>query len=162
MFLVVAVFWYSQGNVATRFMCGQIFYYSFAENLQLILLVKEFRQEGQHPLTGQRAANFRLLANQWDERRLVTQWRHGCGAMRRSVCNVGASTGGRSLCVQISIIKGTELLPANILIPLERQLTALQLCRWYNETLLQTFRPLLSKSTKRRQIYAFWSPFWGS
>jgi len=45
-------------------MCGQIFYYSFAENLQLILLVKEFRQEGQHPLTGQRAANFRLLANQ--------------------------------------------------------------------------------------------------
>jgi len=31
-------------------------------------------QEGVHPLTGQRAANFRLLANQWVERRLVTQW----------------------------------------------------------------------------------------
>ena len=30
-------------------------------------------QEGQHPLTGQRAANFRLLANQSAERRLVTQ-----------------------------------------------------------------------------------------
>jgi len=30
-------------------------------------------QEGQHPLTGQRAANFRLLANQRAERRLVTQ-----------------------------------------------------------------------------------------
>jgi len=25
---------------------------------------REFRQEGQHPLKGQRAANFRLLANQ--------------------------------------------------------------------------------------------------
>ena len=30
-------------------------------------------KEGQHPLTGQRAANFRLLANQCAERRLVTQ-----------------------------------------------------------------------------------------
>jgi len=30
-------------------------------------------QEGQHPLTGQRAANFRLLANQSAERRLLTQ-----------------------------------------------------------------------------------------
>jgi len=36
------------------------------------------QQEGQHPLTGLRAANFRLLANQWADRRLVTQWRHGC------------------------------------------------------------------------------------
>jgi len=53
------------------------------------------RQEGQHPLTGQRAANFRLLANLWAERRLVMQWRHGCRAMRRSVCNAGASNGGR-------------------------------------------------------------------
>ena len=53
-------------------------------------------QEGQHPLTGQRAANFRLLANQWAERRLMTQWRHGCRAMRRSVCNAGATNAGRS------------------------------------------------------------------
>jgi len=60
------------------------------------------KQEGQHPLTGQRAANFRLLANQWAKRRLVTQWRHGCRAIRRSVCNAGASNGGRSLCVQVS------------------------------------------------------------
>jgi len=55
--------------------------------------------------------------------------------------------------------------PANILIPLERQLIALQHCRWqflYNETLQQAFRPSLSKSPKRRQIYVFWSPFWGS
>jgi len=28
-------------------------------------------QEGQHPLTGQRAANFRLMVNQWAERRLM-------------------------------------------------------------------------------------------
>jgi len=53
-------------------------------------------------MTGQRAANFRLLANQWSERRLVTQWRHGCRAMRPNVCNAGASNAGRSLCVQIS------------------------------------------------------------
>ena len=47
-----------------------------------------------------------------------------------------------------SDMKGTELPPDNILIPLERQLTALQLCRWqflYNETLQQTSHPLLSK-----------------
>jgi len=55
------------------------------------------RQEGQHPLTGQRAANSRLLANQWSVRRLVTQWRHGCCTMRWSVCNAGASNWGRSL-----------------------------------------------------------------
>jgi len=30
-------------------------------------------QEGLHALTGQRAANFRLMANQLDERRLVMQ-----------------------------------------------------------------------------------------
>jgi len=50
-------------------------------------------------------------------------------------------------------IKGTELPPANILIPLERQLIALQLCCWeflYTETLQQTFRPVLSKLSKRR------------
>jgi len=42
-----------------------------------------------------------------------------------------------------------------MLIPLERQLNALQLCRWqllYNETLQQTFRPVLWKLSKRRQI----------
>ena len=64
-------------------------------------------QEGQHLLTGQfqftiSIANFRLLANQWAERRLVTQLRHGCLAMRRSVCNAGASNAGRSLCIEIS------------------------------------------------------------
>jgi len=53
----------------------------------LPIFEQPFVQEGQRPLTGQRAANFRLLANQWAERWLVTQWRHGCRAMRRSVCN---------------------------------------------------------------------------
>jgi len=65
-------------------------------------LQQQRQQVGQHPLTGQRAVNFRLLANQWAERRYVRQWRHGCRAMRRSVCNAGASNPGRSLCVQIS------------------------------------------------------------
>jgi len=109
-----------------------------------------FQQEGQHPLTGLRAANFRLLANQWAERRLVTQWRNGCRAMRRSVCNSGAFNGGRSICVQISRERSYPL-P----IPLDMQLIALQPCRGqflYNETLQQTCRPLLSKLSERRQI----------
>jgi len=59
-------------------------------------------QEGQHLLTGQCAANFRLLADQWAGRRLVMQWRHGCRATRPCVCNAGASNAGRSLCIQIS------------------------------------------------------------
>jgi len=57
-----------------------------------------------------------------------------------------------------SDIKGTELPPANILIPLERKLIVLQLFRWqflYSETLQQTPRPLLSKLSERRQIQAF-------
>jgi len=33
----------------------------------------KFQQEGQHPLTGQTAANFRLLANQFAKRRIVMQ-----------------------------------------------------------------------------------------
>ena len=44
--------------------------------------------------------------------------------------------------------QGEWVVPVNILIAVERQLNALQLCRWqflYNETLQQTFRPLLSK-----------------
>ena len=61
-----------------------------------------------------------------------------------------------------SDIKGMELPPANILIPLERQLNALQLCCWeflYNETLQQTFRSLLSKLSKRRQIQVLYPHF---
>jgi len=36
---------------------------SFVDQLQRTSFT--VKQEGQHPLTGQRAANFRLLANQW-------------------------------------------------------------------------------------------------
>ena len=75
---------------------------SYVRFLRDSLCRKLLIQEGQHPLTGQRAANFMLLANKWAERRLVTQWRHGCRAMRRSAWNAGASNAGRSLCVQIS------------------------------------------------------------
>jgi len=85
-----------------------------------------FLQEGQHPLTGQRAASFRLVANQWAERRLVTQWCHGCRAEAKCVQRRCFQWGSVPLR---SDIKGTELPPANILIPLERQLIALQLCR---------------------------------
>ena len=63
------------------------------------------------------------------------------------------SGGGGSVWAKISVGRGRP--PANILIPLERQLIALQLCRWqflYNETLQQTSRPLLSKLSQRRQI----------
>jgi len=61
-----------------------------------------------------------------------------------------------------SDIKWTELPPDNILIPLERQLIALQLYRWeflYNEILQQTFRPLLSKLSKSRQILVLYPHF---
>jgi len=93
------------------------------------------------------AANYRLLANQWAECRLVAQWRHGCRAMRRNVCNAVASNVGRSLCVQISR-EGSYHLPIY-------WYHAIELSRskfLYNETLQQTFRPLLSKLSKRRQI----------
>ena len=58
--------------------------------------------------------------------------------------------------------QGNGATPANILIPLERQLIALQLCRLefsYNETFQQTFRPLLSKLSKRRQIQVLYTHF---
>jgi len=90
------------------------------------------------------------------------QWRHGCRAMRQSVCNAGASNAGRSLCVQISRKRSYPLPIYWYLILLERQLIALQLCRWqflYNETLQQTFRPLMSKLSKRRQIKVVYPHF---
>ena len=68
-------------------------------------------------------------------------------------CRIPLTGEGRSLGGKISGGRGRP--PASILISLERQLIALQLCCWqflYNETLQQTFRPLLSKSSKRRHI----------
>jgi len=52
--------------------------------------------------------------------------------------------------------------PANIFIPLERQLIALQLCCWqflYNETLQQTSRPLLLKLVWKTTNLGIWSHF---
>jgi len=75
-------------------------------------------------------------------------------ALQRKMCqNSLPSGGGRSLGARISGGRGCP--PANILIPLERQFIALQLCCWqflYNETLQQTYRPVLSTLSKRRQI----------
>ena len=52
----------------------------------------------------------------------------GCRAMRQSVCNARASNGG-SVPLH-SGIKGREIPPGNILIPLKKQLIALQLCAY--------------------------------
>jgi len=55
-------------------------------------------------------------------------------------------------------IRGTELPPANILIPLKRQLIALQLCCrqfLYNETLEQMFCPVLLKLSKNDKFRYF-------
>ena len=68
-------------------------------------------QEGQHPLTGQRAANFSLLANQWAERRLYSdamtsrlpRYEAKCVQRRRFQCG--------SVPLR-SDIKGSELPPA--------------------------------------------------
>ena len=111
-----------------------------------------FKQEGQHPLTGQRAANFRLLANQWAERRLVIQWRHGCRSMRRSMCNAGACNGVGPFAFRY---QGKGATPCQYIDNTRKAVDCVKLCRWdflCNETLQQTFRPLLSKLTKRRQI----------
>ena len=85
------------------------FTFAISSTDELLSIFSEKQQEGQHSLTGQRAANFRLLANQWAERRLVMQWRHGCRAMGRSVCNAGASMGVGPFALMRSDIKGTEL-----------------------------------------------------
>jgi len=82
-------------------------------------------------------------------------------ALEGKMCqNSLPSEGGRSLGAKISGGRGHP--PANILIPLERQLIALQLCCGqflYNETLQQTFRPVLSKLSNRRQIWVMYPHF---
>jgi len=55
--------------------------------------------------------------------------------------------------------QGNRATPANILIALEKQLIALQLCRWqflYNETLQQTSHPLLSKLVWKTTNLGIW------
>jgi len=72
-------------------------------------------------------------------------------ALQGKMCqNSMPSGGGRSLGAKIS--GGRARPPANMLTPLETQLTGLQLCRvefLYSETLQQMFCPLLSKLSKR-------------
>jgi len=64
-------------------------------------------QESQHPLTARRQFQATGQRVSRTQARLVTQWRHGCPAMRRSVCNAGASNGGRSLCQYIDTTRKT-------------------------------------------------------
>jgi len=60
-----------------------------------------------------------------------------CHLPNRNVCATQVFPMGVGRWVPMrSDIKGTELTPANILIPLERQLIALQLCRWLCSRLL--------------------------
>jgi len=82
-------------------------------------------------------------------------------ALQGKMCQNSLPPGaGRSLGAMISGGRGRP--PAHILIPLQRQLIALQLCCWqflYNETLRQTFRPVLSKLFKRREIQVIYPHF---
>jgi len=82
-------------------------------------------------------------------------------ALQGKMCQNSMPSGrGRSLWAKIRGGKGRS--PANILIPLERQLIALRLCHWqflYKETLQQTFRPVLSKLSKRWQIQVLYPHF---
>ena len=95
----------------------------------------------------------------------MTQWRHGCRAMRRSVCNAGVSNAGRSFAFRYQGNGATLSQYIDTTRNFERQLIALQLCRWHflnNETLQQTFRPVLSKLSKRRQIYVLYAHFYSA
>jgi len=101
------------------------------------------KQEGQHPLTGQRATNFRLLANQWAERRLVT-W-YGSRHRRRPHCIRRVPSARRKGHSTPSLLGPCLLWPRS-------PISATAELLLYNETLPQTFLPLLSKFFKRRQI----------
>jgi len=45
-------------------MQSSVYYCPFSESDRIMYHMVELKQEGQHPLTGQCATNFRLLANQ--------------------------------------------------------------------------------------------------
>jgi len=92
----------------------------------------------------------------------TTADRWSCRLPNRNVCNASASSGGRTFCIQISR-EWSYSLPIYSYHS-KGNLIALQLCRWqfsYSETLHQTFCPLLSKLSERRQILnlGIWSPF---
>jgi len=79
----------------------------------------------------------------------ATADRWSCHLPNRNVCATQVLPMGVERSVPLRLdIKGTELPPANILIPLERQLIALQPCRrqfLYDETLQQTSCPFFSE-----------------
>jgi len=75
------------------------------------------------------------------------------------VCNSGASSGGRSLCIQMS---REQSYPRQYIDTTRKAIdcaTTLPLTFLYNETLQQTFRPVLSKLSKRRQIWVIYPHF---
>ena len=81
-------------------------------------------------------------------------------ALQGKMCQNSLPSGGRSLGAKISGEKGR--LPANILIPLESQLIALQLCRaqlLYNETLQQTFSSCIVEIVQKTINLGNLSPF---
>ena len=145
----------------------------------------EVRQDGGSKLTGWGKAR-QLMLKTVDTRRPASAYRTARRQFQAAGQPVGRTQASDAItsrlpryeakCVQRrcfqcgsvplrSDIKGTEPPPANILIPLERQLIALQLCRWqllYNETLQQTSRILLSKLVWKTTNLGIWYPFWGS
>jgi len=97
-----------------------------------------------------------LVKSNWTCFSISYSW----GATRQNVSKLAAFRRGGSLWVKISGGRGRS--PANTLIPLERQLIALQLCRWqflYNET-FSRFLVLYCWNLYKR--LGIWSPFWGS
>ena len=73
------------------------------------------------------------------------------------MCNAGASNVGRSLCVQISRERSCQYIDTT-----RRAIdcaTTLPLTVFVYETLQQTFRPLLSKLSKKRQISVIYPHF---
>jgi len=59
----------------------------------------------------------------------ATADRWSCHLPNRNVCNASASNGGRTVGHFAFRYQGNGATPANILIPIDRQLIALQLCR---------------------------------
>ena len=136
-------------KISTGFMCYT------CRQLGKKILINEI-QEGQHPLTA---------CHQFQATGHPVSRTQASDAMTSRLPRYEAKSVQRR-CFQWGSVplrsdnKGTELPPANILIPLERQV-----CRWlflYNETLQQTSPPLLSKLVWKTTNLGIWSPFWGS
>jgi len=99
-------------------------------------------------------ANFRLLANQWAERRLVTQWHHSCRAMRRSACNNSCFQCG-SVPLR-SDIKGTEL---RYPLPIHWYHSK---GNWLRYNFAADFSSYIDEIVQKMTNLGNLSPFWGS